>query len=209
MRSLIQVLMAILIASAVASLHIRHDLESGIYTAHLDNNATLLVKRSVARHPPPGKTFDEHVPLPKSSSKCRGRFRRFKMSQYQIASDALFNTRLSALAPRAALFSLHGNSVVYACNFLTEWNSASLLEFSEAMAKLDDKCGDTASGVVKVTKLAKWYGRDVRGYQICHFDNPEKHPFQGLDNSELRRAAEKCDSYVRKSCSTWDTGPIR
>jgi hypothetical protein len=120
---------------------------------------------------------------------------------YYAAINLLFESPLFWMPPHTARFALHGGTIVYACA-IGGWNSASLLEYMEAMAQLDAHCGESVPAKLTIPSWDKFYGREARGRDVCQWET-EKGGMDGGDGgSEL-------GAFVDQGCETGVNGIVR
>ncbi len=121
------------------------------------------------------------------------------LEDFHGAVNLLFHSSLFWIPPNTARFAVHNGAVVYVCN-LAGWAPGSLLEYMEAMRLLDEKCGhgigdkqtELLAAKYAVAKWNRFYGREVRGVDICQWESEKG----GLKNELLGTENSKCNDYV-------------
>lgn len=148
---------------------------------------------------PEGRLLEETLPLPKGKAFCRAENHTMTLEDFHGAVNLLFHSSLFWIPPQAARFAVHNGAVVYICN-LAGWAPGSLLEYMEAMRLLDEKCGhgtgdektELLAAKYAATKWNRFYGREVRGVDICQWESEKG----GLQNELLGTENSKCNDYV-------------
>ena len=195
--------------SLTTAVFIDHGLQDGIYTAYPDpsNPKEHILRRDIdASHgillPRGGvwdnRTLKEDLPIPKGKKFC-WKGHNFNRSDFYPSINDLFVEPLYWMGPKSVKFSLHGSVVTYICN-LGWMNSASLVEFMEAMDQIDEKCGETVGGKISIAKWEKMYGRESRGEEICEWESEPG----GLDNNLME--VQACENFVNGVDRWFDRG---